>query len=292
MPIHRVARTGAATGELPECTDVTSETPGLTAAAAASPVSSNRVGWADAAESDELTAAVAGRKPLAARSFSKPDPASGWPPMADIADVWLDAAFEGGSGWFLVAALALAALDGELGGATAAVPPFCPFRCANAGNGTRRTWHRATPAGHARTGCPRRQHASSDQHPRTGHGRPCGQRSARERTECCGEIAACQGRGATENTGKEFGNLPTEHHEDHCRPITSKAVIKGLADALTLCASSIQFRPRFIPAAMRQYSKRILMPIETARPMKRSTYGAVHRLPPKPRKTNPAETRM
>src|SRR5262249_54907458 len=38
-------------------------------------------------------------------------------------------------------------------------------------------------------------------------------------------------------------------------PITSKAVIKGRADALTLCASSIQFSPRFIPAAMRQYSR-------------------------------------
>jgi len=42
-------------------------------------------------------------------------------------------------------------------------------------------------------------------------------------------------------------------------PITSKAVIKGRADALTLCASSIQFRPRFMPAAMRQYSRRILI---------------------------------
>ena len=73
-------------------------------------------------------------------------------------------------------------------------------------------------------------------------------------------------------------------------PITSNAVMTGRADAAMDCASSIQPRLRPNPAEIRQYSRRILMPMETARPMYRSVYGAVHRLPPKPRKMKPTET--
>ena len=73
-------------------------------------------------------------------------------------------------------------------------------------------------------------------------------------------------------------------------PITSNAVMTGRADAAIDCASSIQPRLRPNPAEIRQYSSRILMPMETARPMYRSVYGAVHRLPPKPRKMKPTET--
>ena len=53
-------------------------------------------------------------------------------------------------------------------------------------------------------------------------------------------------------------------------PITSNAVMTGRADAAMDCASSIQPRLRPNPAEIRQYSSRILMPMETARPMYRS----------------------
>src|SRR5579863_3112922 len=73
-------------------------------------------------------------------------------------------------------------------------------------------------------------------------------------------------------------------------PITSKAVITGRADAEITCASLSQPLLKPSPAEIRQYSRTILMPIETARPMYRSVYGAVHRLPPKPRKMKPTDT--
>src|ERR1700691_2011041 len=73
-------------------------------------------------------------------------------------------------------------------------------------------------------------------------------------------------------------------------PITSKAVITGRADAEITCASLSQPLLKPSPAEIKQYSRTILMPIETARPMYRSVYGAVHRLPPKPRKMKPTDT--
>jgi len=73
-------------------------------------------------------------------------------------------------------------------------------------------------------------------------------------------------------------------------PITSKAVMTGRAEDEIPCASSSHPMLKPNPAEIRQYSRTILMPIETARPMYRSVYGAVHRLPPKPRKMNPTDT--
>jgi hypothetical protein len=73
-------------------------------------------------------------------------------------------------------------------------------------------------------------------------------------------------------------------------PITSKAVMAGRADVAIACASASQPRLKPNPAEIRQYSRMILMPMETARPMYRSVYGAVQRLPPKPRKMKPTDT--
>jgi hypothetical protein len=50
-------------------------------------------------------------------------------------------------------------------------------------------------------------------------------------------------------------------------PITSKAVMAGRADVPIACASSSQPMLRPNPAEIRQYSRMILMPMETARAM-------------------------
>jgi hypothetical protein len=69
IPISRLGRAGGVAAEF------ILEAPESVPVCATSPVSSEVAAW----------------KPLAARSLSKPDPAKGWPPMADIAETWPDA---------------------------------------------------------------------------------------------------------------------------------------------------------------------------------------------------------
>src|SRR6187549_59612 len=70
-------------------------------------------------------------------------------------------------------------------------------------------------------------------------------------------------------------------------PITSKATTAGEVAVPIVAASASHPAPSELPAAMMQYSRTSLMPMETASPMYRSVYGAVHRDPPNPRNRYP-----
>jgi hypothetical protein len=89
---------------------------------------------------------------------------------------------------------------------------------------------------------------------------------------------------------KSFGICQQHIMKINAPPITSNATMTGRAAVPIACASSSQSRLKLNPAEIRQYRRTIFMPMETARPMYRSVYGAVHLLPPKPRKMNPTDT--
>jgi hypothetical protein len=91
---------------------------------------------------------------------------------------------------------------------------------------------------------------------------------------------------------KSFGICQQSIKNMSAAPITSNASIAGVAEVLTASASGIQPSDIFIPTPMSRYRSMILTPFETPKPMYRSTYGAVHREPPNPRKIMPAATMM
>jgi hypothetical protein len=77
--------------------------------------------------------------------------------------------------------------------------------------------------------------------------------------------------------------------------ITAEAAISSAStagDGLpgTAVAAASQVFVKAMPAPSSKYSTMTFTPVETANAMKRSTYGAVQREPPKPRKMKPAPT--